>query len=156
MLDIWMTFFIVVSNRDKAREVLKLARLFVGERLNLKLNERKSQIFPLAQGVNGIGFKTFTTHILLKDDSKVRIKRRAQSFPTLILGDPAVTHKASMSIETAEQMLNSWKSHADFACSKNFILDLIANNPYLYLISNGERELFRINEYKLKLTYEST
>lgn len=126
--------FIVVENKVKAQEVLELMRVFINKELHLDLNEKKSKIFPINQGVNGIGYKIYTTHMLLKNDSKKKIKRKVKAMPELIISE-------QITVEKAEQMLNSWKGHADYACSYHFIESLIERNGFVYRGLKGKLQI---------------
>ena len=81
--------------------------------------------------------------MLLRNDSKKRIKRKTKAMPSLIRED-------KMTAEKAEQMLNSWKGHAEYACSYNFIQDLIRKNDFLYLDKNNTFKVDTSKIYKEK------
>lgn len=119
---------IICRNKDYAKNVLDKLVEYMQTKLNLTVNSSKTKIFPIAQGVNAIGFKTHATHKLLRDTSKRHIKKRLRDIPTLI-------SEKRISINQAEQILNSWKGHADNANSHNFLLSIINRYPYIYLDS---------------------
>ena len=121
---------IVVETKEKAEEVLNKINDFVENKLDLKTNVNKTKIFPIEQGVNTVGFKIYKTHRLLRDDSKKKIKRRAKAMPHLI-------REGKLTIEKAEQMLNSWKGHSDYGCNLNFVKRLITRNPFIYISEKG-------------------
>lgn len=118
---------IAVKDKDEAIQVLKLIVVFLREYLNLNVNERKTKIFPISQGVNTVGFKIHKTHRLLRNDSKKKIKRRAKKMRRLLI-------ERKVEPEKAEQILNSWLGHAKYGCSYNFIQKLIKRNDYIVLI----------------------
>lgn len=122
----------IMPSIEEAKEVLELVRLYVNNNLGLDLNEKKSKVFPLAQGVNAVGYKIYTTHRLLRNDCKKKIKRKVKAFPGLIAKD-------KMTIRKAEQMLNSWLGHASHASSHNFIKSLTTKHNYVYM--NKKRTL---------------
>jgi len=130
---------IFVESKERAKEVLELIRGCVESRLHLKLNSSKSKIFPISQGVNTIGFKIYPTHMLLRNDSKKRIKRKAKKMKRLLINK-------EMTIETAEQILNSWHGHAKQCCSYNFIQSLLRKNDYIYMNKKG---VLKVNKNKL-------
>jgi len=136
-------FFIIVESKDKANRVLKLVKEFVEEELHLKLNKDKTKIFPLAQGLNAIGYKIYSTHRLLRNDSKKKIKRKVKAMPHLIL-------EGKLTVEKAEQILNSWKGHAEHANSYNFIQCLLNKYDFLYLVKKKNKTVFKINVSKLE------
>lgn len=131
---------IIVENKERAKEALTLIRQHVENKLNLKLNEDKSKIFPINQGVNTVGFKIYPTHMLLRNDSKKRIKQKIKKMRRLLT-------EGQMTIETAEQILNSWLGHAKRGCSYNFIQGLLKKNNYVYMNSKG---ILKIDENKLQ------
>lgn len=91
---------IVVPNKQESKEVLRKIDSFVRKRLNIRLNINKSKVFPINRGVNVVGFKIWSTHRLLRNDCKARIKRKIKAMPKLI-------KDGELTIAKAEQMLNS-------------------------------------------------
>lgn len=132
---------IVTKNKEDAREVFANIDSFVNKRLHLKLNKNKSKIFPINQGVNAVGYKIYATHRLLRNDSKKKIKRKAKAMPRLI-------KEGHMTINKAEQILNSWLGHANHANSYNFIQSLIERNDFVYLNKKG---ILKIDVRKLEV-----
>lgn len=82
-------------------------KVFIKEYLALNLN-RKTSIFPIAQGVDFLGYRTWTTHKLIRKRSvkKMRRKLRAMSFKY-------ATDK--MSLSTIKASLMSWIGHCKHA-----------------------------------------
>lgn len=115
----------ILPDRDAARAALSAMRAIVENKLRLRINENKTKIFPISQGVNIVGFKTYATHRLLRDDCKRRIKGKVKAMPRLIAEE-------ALPILTAEQMLNSWRGHAKHAASHNFMRRLMQRNSFLY------------------------
>lgn len=97
---------------------------FLVDRLNMVANSKKSQIFPLAQGVNAYGYKVWTTHKLVRNDSKKRAKRRIKAMDRKM--------KAGI-IEQAEvtQSVNSWLGHARHSNSYNLVKKIYRKYPYI-------------------------
>lgn len=121
---------IIVKNKEEAQRILKLIIEFIANKLKLNVNEKKTKIFPINQGVNTLGFKIYKTHRLLRNDSKKKIKRKTKKMRRLI-------KEGLMTTEKAEQILNSWLGHARYGCSYNFINRLLSNNNYIYMNSKG-------------------
>lgn len=134
-------FVIIVKNKNKANEIVGLIERFINEKLHLNLNKNKSKIFPINQGVNAIGYKIHATHMLLRNDSKKKIKRKVKAMPYLV-------KEGEMKVEKAEQMLNSWKGHADYASSHNFIQKLINRSNFIYLDNKGSLKINSDKVYK--------
>lgn len=121
---------IIVKDKETANRVLRELIYYYDKKLNLTMSKDKTKIFPIAQGVNVVGFKIHPTHRLLRNDSKKKIKRKSKRFPYSIA-------EGRMTVEKAEQMLNSWLGHARHGSSYNFIQSLIKRNDYLYLDRKG-------------------
>lgn len=106
-------FILILNDKDKAKEILKLVTEFIHGRLKLKLND-KTQIFPLKNGVNFCGYKIKTTHMLIRDSSKRRIKRKLKRFQ--------IKYKNNeMTLNEIHASLASWIGYAQKASSKNLI-----------------------------------
>lgn len=131
---------IIVKNKEEAKRILNLVKSFIEKELNLRTNINKTKIFPINQGVNVVGFKIYSTHRLLRNDSKKKIKRKSNKMGQLIL-------EGRMTVERAEQILNSWFGHAKNCCSYNFIKRLLFKNPYIYM---SEENSLKININKIK------
>lgn len=121
--------FMILPSKDDAKSVFNLCKNFIENSLSLRLNGNKSKIFPIKQGVNFVGFKTWCTHKLLRNSSKQNIKSRLRKIPYLIKGGKITTEKA-------EQMINSWHGHAMYGSSWNFIKNIIDKYNYIYLTNN--------------------
>lgn len=135
---------IIVENKEKANEVKELITDFNNKKLNLKMNEKKTKIFPISQGVNAIGFKIHPTHRLLRNDSKKKIKRKTKKMKPLI-------ENKRMTIEKAEQILNSWLGHSSHGDSYNFISKLINKNNHIYM---NDKEVLKIDKSKIEYVEE--
>jgi retron-type reverse transcriptase len=116
---------IIVKDREEARCTLYAIKRFVENELKLKLNNKKSKIFPIDQGVNMVGFKIQRTHKLLRNDCKKKIKRKVKKLPALLNSEQLTDKKV-------EQMLNSWLGHARHGSSYNFIQKICSANWLTY------------------------
>lgn len=116
---------IILPSKIEARKVFLLCKRFIERHLNLKLNSNKSKLFPIQQGVNFVGFKTWSTHKLLRGKSKRKIKSRLHKIPALI-------KSGKITIEKAEQMINSWYGHARHGSHCNFLNAIYRKHDYLY------------------------
>lgn len=131
---------IVLPDKGEAQIAKEKCKEFLTKRLNLKANKRKTQIFPISQGCNAFGFKIFTTHKLLRDDSKKAVKRKIKKMPNLI-------SKERLTIKKANEMLASWSGHAEHADSYNFMQSIVNKRAYIDYIE--EKNLLKINEEEL-------
>lgn len=71
----------IIVHGDKAwlREAKSRLQEFLTKRLALALNS-KTNIFPMAQGVNFLGYRIWPTHRLLRKSSAKRMKRKLKRF----------------------------------------------------------------------------
>lgn len=137
-------FVIFTKDKKEAKQIVKLINEFIEDKLKLKLNSNKTKIFPIEQGVNAIGYKIYSTHRLLRNDSKKKIKRKIKAMPHLI-------KEGKLTISKAEQMLNSWLGHANHGNSYNFIKKLIMKHNFLYITNKKGKRVLKINKYKLEV-----
>lgn len=119
----------VVPTREQAKEVLAKMVAFISERLHLEINEKKTKIFPLAQGVNAYGYKIYSTHRLIRDQSKRAMKRRLKAMTRKLRETPphqrlAYRRRISMSV-------NSWLGHARHSNSFNLAKKLFGKYRYI-------------------------
>lgn len=134
---------IILSNKREAKRATELCKSFLTARLNLVANPKKTQIFPINQGVNAYGFKIYRSHRLLRDDSKKKLKRKIKKMPGLIAQN-------KMTVDKANQMLGSWSGHAKYADSLNFLQSIVDKRPYIAL--DGSQ--LKIDEEELKCYIE--
>lgn len=114
---------IIVKDKKTAKTVLKRLRAYVEEHLHLKLNN-KTQIYPIAQGINTLGFKIYTDHKLVRDQSKRAMKRRIKAMDRK-LKEGVITEKE------VQQSVNSWLGHARHSNSYNLAKKIFKNYPYI-------------------------
>lgn len=126
----------ILDGKENAKNVMNEMIAYVNAHLNLTASIKKTKIFPLAQGVNVFGYKIYTTHRLLRNDSKKKIKRKMKKMKRLIV-------EGQLEKEKAEQIFNSWYGHSKHANSFNFIQSLIKKNDYVYL---DNKNIIRVKE----------
>lgn len=119
----------VVPTREEAKELKNNIVRFLRERLNLSENPKKSQIFPLKNGVNAYGFKIWTTHRLVRDQSKRAMKRRIKAMDRKLKA--RVINKKDV-----QQAVNSWLGHARHSNSYNLAAKIF--KKYRYIKVEGE------------------
>ncbi|MEK4713487.1 RNA-directed DNA polymerase [Sporosarcina sp. FSL K6-5500] len=121
----YMDDMIAVVDGKEAAQALKAAMcLFLRERLNLVENPKKSQIFPLAQGVNAYGYKIWTTHRLVRDQSKRAVKRRIKAMDRKL-------GAGEIELHAVQQSVNSWLGHSRHSNSYNLAKKIFAPYPYV-------------------------
>ncbi len=114
---------IVLENKEKAREVREKIIKFLDEKLSLKTNE-KTKIFPIEQGVNAYGYKIYTTHKLVRNSSKKRMKRRIKKMDEKYRND-------EISLHDLKQSVNSWLGHARHSNSYNLAKKIFKDYAYI-------------------------
>lgn len=114
---------IVVKDKQTAKAILAKMRDFVQDRLHLKFNQ-KTQIYPIRQGINTLGFKIYTDHKLVRDQSKRAMKRRIKAMDRK-LKEGLIDEKA------VQQSVNSWLGHARHSNSYNLANKIFAKYPYV-------------------------
>ena len=120
-----MGVFILLAKTKKECIYLKNEiELFLEEKLHLKLNN-KSRYYPSAMGVNFCGYRIFSTHKLLRLNSKKKIKRRVKKWNYLY-------HSKRLNFKSTLCSLNSWKGHASH-CNTYKLQEKIYNScDFLY------------------------
>lgn len=104
-------FVILYNSKEGLKEVLNKIRNFLSEKLKLELNS-KTNIFPLSQGVNYLGYRIFPTHMLLREKSKKKMKRKMKAFQEKY-------KNGQITLEQITRSVVSWKGHAKHASTYN-------------------------------------
>lgn len=111
-------FLIIHHDKEYLKECLIEINAKVKE-LGLRLNAKKTQVFPLKQGINFLGFKFRLTEtgkvirLLSKQNIKKR-KRKLRKFKKLV--DEGRVTKAK-----SDECYESWKAHARKGNSYNLL-----------------------------------
>lgn len=74
-------FLLFHTDKTYLRTCAEAMSAFLNIQLNLKLS--KNRIFPVAQGVDFLGYRHFHNYILLRKTSATRIRRRMKKLPDL-------------------------------------------------------------------------
>lgn len=98
--------FMIVKSKQEARELLKISKEFIETELNLQFSEGKYYIKNCNQGVDGLGYRIFSTHILFKSRTKKKIIK--------VLNDDTLDTKAKA------RSISSFNSYLSLADSHNF------------------------------------
>ncbi|MFU0784571.1 reverse transcriptase domain-containing protein [Clostridium sp.] len=105
-MDDWIA---LVETKDKAKYILEKMKEYLWEELRLETN-KKTQIFPLKNGVDFLGFHLYITDTgkvirKIRRDSKERMKRKLKAFK--------VKYELGLiSKEDIDRSYESWKGHA--------------------------------------------
>ena len=117
-------FVILLKSKKECIEVKAKIEAFLNKTLHLTLNE-KSRYYPYSMGVNFCGYRIFTTHKLLRTNSKKKIKKNVKSWNK--------AYKAnSLDIPLTLQKINSWIGHASHCNSYNLEQKILNSCNFLY------------------------
>lgn len=118
----------VVETREQAKELKANMQWYLKEHLQLDTNEQ-TQIFPLEQGVNAYGYKIWTTHKMVRNQSKRKMKRRIKSMD-------AKLKNGELELGYVQQCVNSWLGHARHSNSYNLCKKIFKDYPYIQVESD--------------------
>lgn len=122
-------FVAIVETKEQAQNILEMMRAYLKGELRLETNS-KTQIMPLKNGVDFLGFHLYITSTgkvikKIRRDSKERMKRKLKSFKSL--------HELGL-IEKDEidKSYESWKGHARHGSCYHLIqeMDKIYDNIF--------------------------
>lgn len=116
---------IIVKDRETARDVLAKIRTYVKDHLDLELNE-KTHIYPLAQGINTLGFRIHTTHLEVRNSSKAAMKRRIKKIDEKV-------QSGRLTKKQAQQAVNAWLGHARHSNSYNLAKKIFEKYDYIQI-----------------------
>lgn len=138
----YMDDFILLAKTKKECIYLKNEiELFLKEKLHLKLNN-KSRYYPSAMGVNFCGYRIFSTHKLLRLNSKKKIKRRVKKWNYLY-------SKNKLEFTRISLQLNSWLGHVSHCNSYNLQNKVLNSCNFLFnntFFENTENYLISLIE----------
>ena len=106
-------FVLLFENKEKARKGLVEIRNYLSSVLKLELNS-KTSYFKEKQGINFLGYRIWKTHLLIRNQSKKKIKRKLKNFQKLY-------KENKIELEYVTACINSWKGYAKFGNSYNLI-----------------------------------
>lgn len=109
-MDDWVILF---KTKEEAKEALQKITIFLREELKLELNS-KTNYFQVNQGASFCGYRIWPTHMLLRDQSKKRMKRRMKIFQKLYR-DNRIT------IEEITKSVMSWWGHV-IHCNSHMLI----------------------------------
>ena len=72
-------FILILKSKEECIQRKEQIEIFLDEELHLDLNA-KSKYYPDKMGINFCGYRTFTTHRLLRTNSKKKIKRKVKEW----------------------------------------------------------------------------
>ena len=117
-------FILILKTKNECIELKKQIEVFLKNHLHLELND-KSRFYPYKMGVNFCGYRIFTTHKLLRTNSKKKIKRNVQ------IWNKKYSNK-TLNISNTMQSLNSWLGHSKHCNSYKLQQKVLNKCKFLY------------------------
>lgn len=124
-------FIFILKTKNDCIKIKKLVEIFLHNNLKLELNS-KSRYYPYKMGVNFCGYRIFTTHKLLRTNSKKKIKKNVKNWNTQYI-------KGTLNTPHAIQCLNAWIGHSSHCNS--YKLQQKVMNSCNFLFTNSTNEL---------------
>jgi len=112
-------FIILGSNKEELHQTRACIEDYIDLELHLKTNS-KTQVFPANRGVTFLGYRVWSTHILIKSQTKRRIKKVLK-----IIGEKY--RKGEMTLEEVKRVMAGYMGHIDFADTKKLKESLLEN-----------------------------
>lgn len=135
--------FIIVDGKEQANLVKEYLFEFSKLILNMEMHPKKSTVYPLKQGINGLGFIIHAHKIRCKTDTVKRFKAKIKKLPVNL-------ERGHISIYQAESMINSWFNHYAQSNNMNFIKHILMKYPFIKVYTkdtiNGIKAHFYIDE----------
>lgn len=78
-------FLLLNTDKRVLNEAATTIENFLQEKLDLRLS--KNQLFPIAQGIDFLGYRHFPTYVLLRKSTAKRARRRMNQLPSLLAAD---------------------------------------------------------------------
>lgn len=121
---------IFCESKEQANDYLYFIEKYLKNKLKLKVNEHKTKVFPISQGVNAYGFKIHATHRLIRTDTKTRMKQKTKKLIRL-------ERAGRVCVVTVNQVLSSYAGHCKYAATYTLISRLMNNNDGLTMTGNA-------------------
>ena len=140
-------FILLLKSKEECKKIKSIIENFLNDNLKLYLNN-KSRYYPYKMGVNFCGYRIFTTHRLLRLNSKKKIKKHVKHWNHLY-------STGRLNVYNTMQSLNSWLGHTRHCDSfklQHKILNncnfLVNDKSYEYV----EKDLINLIENDTKKT----
>lgn len=117
-------FIILLPTKQDCIAMKKQIEEFVQLSLHLELNY-KSNYYPCHFGADFCGYRIFPSHILLRNNSKKKMKRKIQQYNQLY-------YKNALNIPKALSSIVSWKGHASHANTYTLQKKLLNKCEFLF------------------------
>ena len=117
-------FILLAKTKQECIELKNKISIFIKNELGLELNS-KSKYYPYKMGVNFCGYRIFTTHKLLRTNSKKKIKANVKKW------NKQYKNK-TLNIAQTMQSLNSWVGHVSHCNSYKLKNKILNSCDFLY------------------------
>lgn len=117
--------------------MLELLDDFLNTNLKLKLNN-KTKYYPYKMGVDFCGYRIFTTHILLRNSSKKKIKKNVKKWNE--------KYKKALNLPLTMCQLNSWLGHSSHCNSYKLQQKILNSCDFLYNSKAFEKDENNLKE----------
>lgn len=117
-------FILLAKTKDDCKILKQQIESFCWNNLRLELNH-KSRYYPYKFGLNFCGYKIWTTHKLIRTDSKIKIKRKVRNWNKLWSDD-------NIDFKMTIQSINSWFGHISHANSYKLKQNILRKCDFLY------------------------
>lgn len=136
-------FIILLKTKNECISTKNKIEQFLKDNLHLELNN-KSRFYPYSMGVNFCGYRIYTTHILLRTNSKKKIKRNVKKWNKKY-------QCGTLNIPHTSQRINSWIGHSSHCNSYKLQQKILNNCNFLYYNLNyindkKEKELILLSQ----------
>ena len=106
-------FILLLPSKKECKILKEKISVFLKDKLHLELNE-KSRYYPNKMGINFCGYRIYETHMLIRDSSKKKIKKKIRKWNKEYDNKELNVNKLILSF-------NSWLGHSSHANSYNII-----------------------------------
>lgn len=127
-------FILLLPSKAECVRIKKIIEDFLASHLHLELNN-KSRYYPYKMGVNFCGYRIFTTHSLLRLDSKKKIKRSVKKWNKQY-------SKNKLDLDKTMQSLNAWIGHSSH-CNSYHLQQKIFNSCQFLVNASSEARIER-------------
>lgn len=117
-------FIILAKTKQECIDLKERIVIFLADNLQLELND-KSRYYPSKMGVNFCGYRIFTTHKLLRLNSKKKMKNNVKKWNKQYAAN-------KLDIAHSMQSLNSWIGHISHCNSYNLKNKILNKCHFLY------------------------
>jgi hypothetical protein len=136
-------FILLAKTKSECIYLKTQIEIFLHDKLHLSLND-KSKYYPYSMGVNFCGYRIFTTHRLLRLNSKKKIKKNVKKWNVLYA-------KGKLDIHSATLSLNSWIGHSSHCNSYKLQNKILNSCNFLY----NDSAIQKSEEYLTSLIEDS-